>query len=467
MDVTDLKVVAGKDKAELFFSCDPSDRVARVWARARNLSVSRDLNADVLGERTPIGLVADFASGLNLRVMTAAGDRRMTYDVKVDESAAVSGGTPVRPVKPEDLKTDEKPAKTVKPAKTEWPLPPYREEPKADSRELQALREEKLALEERVKALEAEAKAWEAARREQDEAMAALRAEKEAAESKARELEEKAAAVSEYAALRSSVDVLQGEVDRLRRQVNKLKNDQFELEEDSLPAAEADVKKAREALEKLTAEAESMGVQLMEAQEAALTKEKELESLKKRHTDANLALEELKAHRAKLGMNDEELLAAEKQLEESTARLAERQNELMKKEADLADTEKKLTETEAAFAAAEAGISSVEEKHAGLAGRVKQLEKEIATLTGLETQKAREWEEKVRKLSAILADVLQTQLDLRSSYELLTVSFKDETFTRIEVKAEENMAKLTECGRLLDEVNNWVRNIKAEQAEDE
>lgn len=463
MDVTDLKVIAGKAKAELVFTCSPSDRVARVWARARNLSVSRDLNADMIGERVIIGLVADFASGLNLRVMTASGDRRMVYDVKADESAVVGGGAPIRAGVPEDKDTSRK----VDPGKERSvEIPPRRVEPVADSRELEELRAEKKALEEKAASLQARVK-------EQENEMAALREQKAAADEKAEELageltalQKKAEAVSEYAALRASADVLQGEVDRLRRQVNNLRNDKFELEEELLPGAEADMKKAKEALDKLTADAQALGEQLVKAQEDALAKEKELADLKARHSDANLALEELKAHRAQIGMNDEELLATEKKLAESTALLEEKQAALAEREAKLTEAETRLTETDAAIVEAERGVAAIEAKHAELDSRVKQLNKEITTLTGLETQKAREWEEKVRHLSSILADVLQTQLDLRASYELLTVSFKDETFTRIGEKAAENMAKLEECGRLLDEVNNWVRNIKASQAEE-
>lgn len=451
------EIVCGAD-ATLRLCCEPGDGVIRATVRTADFRVNRNFGGGEVQAGADLGPALDYAAGLRLAIMLN-GKPNVNLRFAVCEGEASTTPLPVDPFLREPVPHPVTPL---------VPTPVVPVVPAVDAEELALLKAQNADLQAQLSTLAAESSALRARNAELQAEADALRAASGAAGDAQRriaELEQQLSDAIAASGLKADADTLTFEVDRLRRDLEQKKNERFELEMDLLPAATDALEQARSQLSQTQEQLMEANAALSEAQAAAIAAETALLELQARHTDAQRALTELQELRNQLGMQDEERALAEQQLAEAQSTLDRLTADLTAAQAAQAERQARLDELIAAEQADAQHLTEISAKREAYLAELSQLEKEIANLDHLKTHKAREWEDKVRGLSAILADVLQTQLDLRATYELLTIAVSDEMFQRRGEEARQKMAELEDCSSRLLSINEWVRTIRALQVQ--
>lgn len=452
-DVTAQREIVCSADATLRLGSDPVDGVIRVTVRTANFRINKSFTGEQVFSGVDLGPAMDYAAGLRMVVMyEGKPNENLTFAVR--EGA---GSTPVDPGL-------HKPEPVVEPPVV-TPVAPVA--PAADPAELALLKAQNADLKSQLSTVAGEVSSLQAKNAELQAEIDRLSTSAGAASEAQRriaELEKQLNDTAHAYGLKMDVEGLAREIERLTRELETKKNQRFELEMDDLPAAEDALKQAQESLAQAQQKLADTNAELTAAQTAATQAEADLADLQSRHTDAQRALTELKELRDRLGMHDGERILLEQQLTDVQTALTRLEADLAAAQAAQEERQARLAELAAAEEADAAKLADVTARQETLQAELSQLDKEIANLDHLKTHKAREWESKVRELSAILADVLQTQLDLRATYELLTIAVNDDMFKSRGEEARQKMAELEDCSECLRRVNEWVRNIKALQA---
>ena len=453
-DVTAQSEIVCSADATFRLGSDPVDGVIRVTVRTSNFRINKSFSGEQVFSGVDLGPALDYAAGLRIVAMYE-GKPNSNLSFTIREGA---GSTPVDPglLKPEPV---------IKPLVV-TPATPV--DPAADPAELALLKAQNADLKSQLSTVAGEVSSLQAKNAELQEEIAGLRAAAGSAEdalSRIAELEKQLDDAARAYGLKTDAEGLAREIERLTRELETKKNQRFELEMDELPAAEDALKQAQASLAQAQQKLADTNAELTAAQAAVTQAEADLADLQSRHTDAQRALTELKELRDQLGMHDGERILLEQQLADVQATLTQLEADLAAAQASHEERQARLAELSAQEEADAQKLTDLTAHQEELNASLRQLEKEIADLDYLQKNKAHEWEEKVRKLSAILADVLQTELDLRVTYSILTTARQDDYFKRLGEEAQTQWAVLEECSARMTQVRDWVRNIKNMQAQ--
>ena len=453
-DVTAQSEIVCSADATFRLGSDPVDGVIRVTVRTSNFRINKSFSGEQVFSGVDLGPALDYAAGLRIVAMYE-GKPNSNLSFTIREGA---GSTPVDPglLKPEPV---------IKPLVV-TPATPV--DPAADPAELALLKAQNADLKSQLSTVAGEVSSLQAKNAELQEEIAGLRAAAGSAEdalSRIAELEKQLDDAARAYGLKTDAEGLAREIERLTRELETKKNQRFELEMDELPAAEDALKQAQASLAQAQQKLADTNAELTAAQAAVTQAEADLADLQSRHTDAQRALTELKELRDQLGMHDGERILLEQQLADVQATLTQLEADLAAAQAAHEERQARLAELSAQEKADAQKLTDLTAHQEELNASLRQLEKEIADLDYLQKNKAHEWEEKVRKLSAILADVLQTELDLHVTYSTLTTARQDDYFKRLGEEAQTQWAVLEECSARMTQVRDWVRNIKNMQAQ--
>lgn len=332
-------------------------------------------------------------------------------------------------------------------------------------------------LEQQIAAAEAERdQAREAAKAAQEAAKAAQEAQAKA-EAAQHEAEEKLRIANLADPLTSDIKSLQAAVKQLESERDTLKKKKYNLDEFTLPdlrskcdalTAEEDALKQQErdadtALQPLREQSKQR-----EAERVNLNKECEdlqaaITELKARHTDLEREQQELIELRKAKGMHDEDRIRLENE-----AAAAEKARKTAQAAAEHATAEKRKAEenknkAEAEEIAVRAQVTMLTEQLEDLKNEKIDAEAKCAEMQRISSKFTKEWEDEVRKYSILLSDMLRRQLDVRRTYEILTLSLSSDLVAEKKAEAEAYHKKLNKCGELLGEISRWVGGLKDDQ----